>query len=220
MRSLSQFVSGLLLLLSWSAPAIAVSSADLQSVLDRHLRDDVSYWLEEPRLAELLRDVNRQSEVLDTAALATLDQRWRAEHASAGGEITDRVASRFVSNYLAEVALRLDGAYGMLIVLDNRGLVAAASDLPDHVDFSAEPCLQMLAKYPEAKWVQDRPPATGRWTRVAVPLRATDGARIGTLLFDIDVARLPAGSLAGSDTRRRDDSALSSRIDYGDVRVR
>ncbi|MFZ5724113.1 MAG: hypothetical protein ACOY33_10700 [Pseudomonadota bacterium] len=203
---------GLCLLLFWGISGMAVAADGLQAVLDRHVRTDVAYWLEEPRLTALLRETSRRNAGLDEAALGSLDARWQAELAGEGGELSDYVASRFASNYLAEVALRLDGAYGPLLLLDTRGLVTAASELPERMLFTGDRCMTMLASRADAAWVQDRRPVTGAYTRVALPVRDTDGTRIGTLLFDVDVSRLPAGRLAGDDTRRRDDSALSSSI--------
>lgn len=185
-------------------------AGDLQSTLDRHLRADVAYWLQEPRLLALLRDANRSGVELDDAAVERMAVRWREELAGEGGELSDRVASRFVSNYLAEVALRLDGAYGPLIVLDNRDMVVAASELPDELLLGDDRCVRKLAERADAAWVQDRKPATGTFTHIARPLLDADGSRIGTLLLDVDVSRLPAGGLAGEDTRRRDDAAISA----------
>lgn len=194
----------------------AVAAADdLQSVLDRHLGADVPYWLAEPRLVDLLRDASRRDPALDNAAVAGMEQRWREEMAGDGGELTDHVASRFASNYLAEVALRLDGAYGPVLVLDNRGLVTAASELPDRLDFSDDPCVKALADHADAPWAEDRKPATGSYTHVAMPVRDADGNRVGTLLLDIDVSRLPAEGLADGDTRRHDDARLSVRAAAG-----
>lgn len=186
-------------------------AGDLQSTLDRHLGADVAYWVEEPRLTALLRDANLASATLDDAAVTALAARWAAELAGEGGELSDRVASRFVSNYLAEVALRLDGAYGPMLVLDNRGLVVAASELPEQLQFSDDVCLRKLAADADAAWVQDRRPTTGTFTHIAWPLRDGEGKRIGTLLLDIDVSRLPPGSLASDDTRRPDDAVVTTR---------
>lgn len=193
--------------LSCGLSALAFAG-DLQSTLDRHLRADVAYWLQEPRLTALLRDANQAAPTDDE--IAALAARWREELAGDGGELSDRIASRFVSKYLAEVALRLDGAYGPLVVLDNRNMVVAASELPDELLLGDDRCVRMLAARADAAWVQDRKPATGAFTRIARPLFDADGSRIGTLLLDIDVSRLPAGSIAGEDTRRRDDTAISA----------
>lgn len=195
--------------LSCSLPAFAFAG-DLQSTLDRHLRADVAYWLQEPRLLTLLRDANQAGAVLADDEIGRLAERWREELAGEGGELSDRVASRFVSNYLAEVALRLDGAYGPLVVLDNRNMVVAASELPDELLLGDDPCVRKLAERADAAWVQDRKPATGTFTHIARPLLDADGSRIGTLVFDVDVSRLPASGLASDDTRRRDDTAISS----------
>lgn len=191
---------GLLFLLCLACAAVATAD-DLQATLDRHLHGDVPYWLNEPRLVELLRDASKQDADLDQAAVTALENRWRKEMAGDGGELSDHVASRFASNYLAEVALRLDGAYGLMLALDNRGLVTAASDLPDQLDYSADPCVQLLAQHPDDPWVEQGKPAKGLFTRVAIPVRDADGIRVGTLLLEIDPSRLPADRINGTRTR-------------------
>lgn len=199
----------------------ALATADgLQETLEQHLLDDLAYWADEPRLMALLRDDKRVDALWDAQALAAGAVRWRAEMAGDGGELTDRIASRFASRYLAEVALRLDGAYGPLLLLDTRGLVVAASELPDEMIQSGDRCLQLLDAHPDRPWVQDRRPMTGRWTHVAWPVADGNGKRLGTLVFDIDVSRLPAGSLAGKDSRRRDDTAVGTALVDEPVQVR
>lgn len=201
----------LLAVLSSGWPA-AVLADDLQTLLDRHLREEVPYWLDEPRLLTLLGEASKRNETLDAAAISALDARWQAELAGNGGELSDHVASRFGSKYLAEVALRLDGVYGPILALDNRGLVIAASELPEQMVFAGDVCVSRLAQRADAAWVQDRKPATGLFTRVALPVRDDAGARIGTLLFDVDVARLQrAGSLRDGDTRLSPDATTSVR---------
>ncbi|MFZ5755379.1 MAG: hypothetical protein ACOY3X_00580 [Pseudomonadota bacterium] len=208
---------GFLALVIWALSA-AAPAADLQATLDGHLREAVGYWLDEPRLLELLRDASRKSAELTGEEIAGMAQRWQAEMAGAemtgeGGELSDVVASRFGSKYLAEVALRLDGAYGTILALDNRGLVAAASELPEQMDLAGDVCVSRLLTHANAAWVQDRKPAEGRYTRVAMPVRGESGERIGMLLIDIDVARLPDAGLDGDQTRMRSAGMLSSARD-------
>ncbi len=186
-------------LLLWSMGASALS---LQDSLAEHLQNDVAYWLDEPRVLALLRDDKRVDAGWDAPTLAAMEARWRTEMAGDGGELTDRIAARFASKYLAEVALRLDGAYGPLLLLDKRGVVVAASELPDDMNQSSDRCLQLLDAHPDRPWVQDHRPTTGHWTHVAWPVTDGEGVRLGTLVFDIDVSRLPQGSIAGIDSRR------------------
>lgn len=206
---------GLVLLLccgllgGWSPVALA---DDLQALLDQHLREEVPYWLDEPRLTALLAETSKRNAALDAAQLEALDARWQQEMAADGGELSDHVESRFGSKYLAEVALRVDGLYGPILALDNRGLVAAASELPAQMAFAGDVCVSRLEQRPDAPWVQDRKAAVGTFTRVALPVLDATGARVGTLLFAIDAARLQrAGSLRDAQTRLSPDATTSVR---------
>ena len=116
----------LLLLLALLSIVAARADDSLQSVLDNHLRSDVAYWLDEPRLFTLLRDNNQRNAALSSDEIGALEARWQQEIVADDGELSEHMLSRFASKYLAEVSLRMDGAYGRVIALDNRGLVAAA----------------------------------------------------------------------------------------------
>lgn len=209
----------LLLLVALVVAVAARAGDDLESVLDRHLRADVAYWVDEPRLVALVRDNNTRNATLGDDEVRTLDSRWQAELDAGDGELTGHVMSRFASQYLAEVALRMDGAYASLVVLDNRGLVAAASDLPAHYFLGDDNCVAALASHADAPWTQDRMPATGALTRVAVPLKDPQtAARIGTLLLDVDVARLvKMKSIRAASTRREPDAVTARADDAGNA---
>lgn len=181
----------LLLVIALATAAGARAADALQAQLDRHVREDVAYWVDEPRLLALLRDKSEERGGLAAEVVAELDARWQEELDAGNGELTDHVLSRFGSKYLAEVALRMDGAYGNVVVLDNRGLVVAASELPDHIFLGDDPVVSTLASRADAEWVQDRAPEAGVLSRVALPLADPETqARIGTLLLDVDVSRV------------------------------
>lgn len=187
------------LLLSLLLPAAMAAGDDpaaLQAVLERHLQDDVAFWADEPRLLQLLRDQNQRNAALTAAELAALDARWQAELDSDATPLADVLFSRFASKYFAEVVLRVGGAYTQVLALDLRGIVVAANDQFDRLWLQDEPCVALLAQNPLAPWVQDVRPQAGRPVRVAMPLDDPDtGARIGTLLLELDVSRLPAPTL-------------------------
>ncbi len=203
----------LLLLLALLSIVAARADDNLQSVLDNHLRSDVAYWLAEPRLFALLRDNNQRTAALSSDEVGALEARWQQEVLADDGELSEHMLSRFASKYLAEVSLRMDGAYGRVIALDNRGLVAAASDLTDHYWLGGDICVGMLAQRGDAPWAQDRQPATGGYTCVAMPVQdPATGERLGTLLLDVDVARLmrQPGIRSGSSRLARDTVTLRS----------
>lgn len=197
----------LLALLLLCATASAFGADSLQAALERHLREDVAWWLDEPRMAALLRDNSARNAALDAGAVAALEQRWQAELLQGDGELTGHVMSRFASKYLAEVVLRMDGAYGNLLVLDMRGLVAAAAELPAHMFFGGDRLVQSLDGS-TAPWVLEGRARAGTFARVAMPLAdPQSGARIGTVLLEVDAAKLArAGSLRAGSRRRAVDA--------------
>lgn len=181
----------LLLLLALLSIVVARADDSLQSVLDNHLRSDVAYWLDEPRLFTLLRDNNQRNAALSSDEIGALEARWQQEIVADDGELSEHMLSRFASKYLAEVSLRMDGAYGRVFALDNRGLVAAASVLPENYWLGDDTCVTTLAQRSDAPWAQDRQPAAGVYTRVALPVKdPATGERLGTLLLEVNVARL------------------------------
>lgn len=184
----------LLALLVMCTSLSAFADDALQAVLERHLREDVAWWLDEPRMATLLRDNSARNAALDADAIAAFEQRWQAELEQGDGELTGHVMSRFASKYLAEVVLRMDGAYGNLVALDARGLVAAAAELPERSYLGDDRLVQALDGAP---WLLEGRVAAGAFTRVAMPVEdPQSGARIGTLLLEVDAAKLAgAGSL-------------------------
>lgn len=205
------------LLLAWVS-GVAVAADTLQATLERHLRDDVGWWLDEPRLQALLRDNSARNAALDADAIADLERRWQAELDLDDGELTGHVMTRFASKYLAEVVLRMDGAYRNAVVLDARGLVAAAAELPGRMYLGDEPVVAALAGPTPPPWAQGSRPVAGNGTPVALPLVDPDsGARIGTLLVEVDAARLAkAGSMRAGSQRRAADT-VSARDDLADV---
>lgn len=169
----------------------AVVAEAPQALLERHLAEEVPYWLDEPRLHDWLRERNGETAVLDDQSIADMAVRWGGELDAGSGPLTDRIASRFASKYLAEVVLRADGAYREAIVLDLRNLVAAAGELPEQVSHVGDSLVEKLAADPDAPWVQDVPATASGTLRVALPLDDPDnGQRSGTLLLVIDMARL------------------------------
>lgn len=200
----------LLALLLCCATASACAADSLQAVLERHLGEDVAWWLDEPRMAILLRDNSARNAALDADAIAALEQRWQAELEQGDGELTGHVMSRFASKYLAEVALRMDGAYGNLVALDARGLVAAAADLPERLYFGGDRLVQALDGT-TAPWVLEGRVASGVFTHVAMPVAdPQSGTRIGTLLLDIDAAKLASAGSLRAESRRRAVDAVSA----------
>lgn len=191
------------LLVLTAGPVLAADSAAL---LEKHLRNDVPYWLAEPRLLGLLRDSNDKSAALDDAALAALEARWQAELEAGSGALGNRVATRFASKYLDEVVLRMDGAYGLLILIDKRGVLVAASETPEHYRYDELPVLRALDADVSLQWLRDEASAKGRLLRFAMPVvDAADGARLGSVLLEIDAERLaPQGSIRSGNTRRKD----------------
>lgn len=206
----------LLALLLCFAAASAFAADSLQAVLERHLREDVAWWLDEPRMTTLLRDNSTRNAALDAAAIAALGQRWQAELEQGDGELTGHVMSRFASKYLAEVVLRMDGAYGNLVALDARGLVAAAAELPERLYFGGDRLVQALDGA-TAPWALEGQMAGGVFTRVAMPVTdPQSGARIGTLLLDIDAAKLASAGSLRAGSRRRTVEVVSARDERSD----
>lgn len=181
----------LVVLFALLAAVAARADESLPLVLEQHLRADVAYWVAEPRLFELLRENNRRNSGLSDAEVARLEARWQSELDVGSGTLTNHMMSRFASKYFAEVALRMDGAYGHIVALDNRGLAAAASDMTEHYGLAGDALLARLADKQDAAWVFEPRPEADRFTRVALPLKDPNtGARVGTLLLTVDVSRL------------------------------
>lgn len=181
-----------LLLASCATDAAEAPAVDLQARLEQHLREEVQVWTAEPRMWQLLRELNARNAAATDAQLRRLEAQWQEESAAESGEtrMIDTVSSRFASNYLAEVVLRLGAAYRRIVLLERHDLVAAASEPPERYRLADEPVVATLRERPASPWVQDRRPAPGRSVRVALPLREDD-AILGVLLLDIDVAKLP-----------------------------
>lgn len=197
-----------IVLLLLSAGVALVASAGsvvevLPPALEKHLDEDVPYWLNEPRLHARLRESNAASAVLDEAALAALEKRWQAEMDAGAGDLGNRVASRFPSKYFAEVLLRMDGAYRQIVAVDNRGVLVAASELPDRYRFDDQPLLRALATQPGAKWLRDETLPAGSVWRFAFPVvDPLNGERLGSVLLEIDASRLQRrGGLREGSTR-------------------
>lgn len=125
-------------------PGALRAAEAVSPALAAHLADEVPYWLNEPRLFRLLRDNNARNGGLDDAALAGLERRWQAELDAGAGEIGDRLGSRFASKYFAEVVLRVGRVYGQILALDRRGIVVAASELPERYVYADDAALQDL----------------------------------------------------------------------------
>jgi hypothetical protein len=92
-------------------------------------KSKVASWLNDPAVIEAVKAQNAKNAVIGQPDIDKLDQDWRAEVKSGGGNLTNSVLGNALSQYLKKVKAGGGGLYTEIFVMDNKGLNVGQSDV-------------------------------------------------------------------------------------------
>ena len=92
------------------------------SVLAAYAEDQLMPWLQNTDLVQAVKAQNAENETLSQEEIDALDQTWRAEVKSGGGELLEATLAKPLSRWLYDMQVGTAGLVTEVFVMDNRGL--------------------------------------------------------------------------------------------------
>lgn len=152
-------------------------------------------WIDDPALIEAIKAQNERHAALSEGDIESLDQEWRAEASSGQGPLINEVLGRPASSFLVERKESLGGLITEVIVMDNRGLNVAQSDVTsDYMQGDEAKWQKTFLAGPDSLFIDDLEfdDSTGSFqcqisATIADP---ATGEAIGAITFGINVENL------------------------------
>ncbi|WP_445376638.1 hypothetical protein [Niveispirillum fermenti] len=175
---------------SAQAPGDPVSLSDQRPRIEGLLRDLAAVLLADPILLDGVRSASAGNDDWPPALIAERDNQWRLQAKRGVGPLLDQVLGGPLSRQLVLLRLPLAGLLADLALMDDRGLLIAATRLTSDYDQSDEPkFMETLPAGPGAILVE--PPAYDELADdyvIAASITLTDpwtGRPIGVLTANI-----------------------------------
>ena len=112
---------------------LAMPGAPIANEFESELRDlfeqKLHPWLQSPILIEAINRQNADNIGLTSADIDAMDKDWRSQVRNGGGPLIDRLIKREASTYLSNKKNEAGDLVTEVIIMDNRGLNVAISDI-------------------------------------------------------------------------------------------
>jgi hypothetical protein len=108
----------------------ATAHADQHETAIRTLVDtSIRSWINVPAIVDAIKEQNAEHSSLTQTDIDRLDEQWRHETKAVDRPLINRLMSKPLSAYLDKCKRQGQGLYTEIIVMDNRGLNVAQSDV-------------------------------------------------------------------------------------------